>query len=120
MPRGPRIQICSIDAKEQQVTQGTIHVHVVEELNPITNFTQMHPRHVINKILQQGKEFIIVQCLILFWMKKKMLKMEINGLCNDEKTLPNVAFFAWQVLSISDLILKFENIFSITKILTSL
>jgi hypothetical protein len=115
MPRRPRIQICSIDAKEQQVTQGTIHVHVVEELNPITIFTQMHPRHVINKILQQGKEFIIVQCLILFWMKKKMLKMKINDLCNDEKTLPNVAFFAWQVLSIPDLILKLKTFLALLK-----
>jgi uncharacterized membrane protein len=93
---------------------------VVEELNPITIFTQMHPRHVINKILQQGKEFIIVQCLKLFWMKKKMLKMKIHGLCNDEKTLPNVAFFAWQVLSIPGSHIKTQNIFSITKILTSL
>jgi len=53
-------------------------------------------------------------------MKKKMLKMKIDGLCNDERTLPNGAFFAWQVLSIPISHIKTENIFSITKILTSL
>jgi len=120
MPRGPWIQIFSIDAKEQQITQGIIHVHVIEELNPITIFTQMHPEHVINQIFQQqGKKFIIVQCLVLFWMKKKMLKRKIDGLCNNEKITINIFLMLHSLLGkfriFRYLILKLKTFLALLK-----